>query len=167
MSEYRKQSDGTLVVGASAFKSLFPNTSFPRVLNEALVNDLGYDWVYEGAQPSTTPPYQKVERDGVEQVSGRWQTKYKIGPTFTDTKDEAGNVTSTAAQNETAYRANVDDNAARYQRAERDKKLAETDFYALSDVTMSSDMTTYRQALRDLPANDSGWPHNVTWPTKP
>ena len=35
-------------------------------------------------------------------------------------------------------------------RFERNKRIAETDFYALSDVTMSSDMTTYRQALRDL-----------------
>ena len=37
-------------------------------------------------------------------------------------------------------------------RSRRNRLLAETDFYALSDVTLSSDMTTYRQALRDLPA---------------
>ena len=35
-------------------------------------------------------------------------------------------------------------------REERNRRLAETDFYALSDVTMSSDMQTYRQNLRDL-----------------
>ena len=35
-------------------------------------------------------------------------------------------------------------------RSERDKLIAETDFYALSDVTMSAEMTTYRQALRDI-----------------
>ena len=60
-------------------------------------------------------------------------------------------------------------------RAQRDFKLSETDFYALSDVTMSSDMTTYRQALRDLPSNyttnDSGDLKedlsNLNWPTKP
>ena len=34
---------------------------------------------------------------------------------------------------------------------ERNQKLQETDFYALSDVTMSSEMSTYRQALRDIP----------------
>ena len=34
-------------------------------------------------------------------------------------------------------------------RENRNRLLAETDFYALSDVTMSEDMTTYRQALRD------------------
>ena len=35
-------------------------------------------------------------------------------------------------------------------RAERNSKLAETDFYALSDVTMSPEMETYRQELRDI-----------------
>ena len=50
-------------------------------------------------------------------------------------------------------------------RATRDGLLVETDFYALSDVTMSSDMTTYRQALRDLPANVDL--SDITYPTKP
>ena len=50
-------------------------------------------------------------------------------------------------------------------RATRDGLLAETDFYALSDVTMSSDMTTYRQALRDLPATVDLT--DITYPTKP
>ena len=36
-------------------------------------------------------------------------------------------------------------------REERNRRLAATDFYALSDVTMSDDMKTYRQNLRDLP----------------
>ena len=44
--------------------------------------------------------------------------------------------------------------------------LAATDFYALSDVTMSADMTTYRQALRDLPASTAK-SEDVVWPTKP
>lgn len=51
-------------------------------------------------------------------------------------------------------------------RQERDRLLAETDWTANSDVTMSDDMKTYRQALRDLPANTSD-PENVTYPTKP
>ena len=45
-------------------------------------------------------------------------------------------------------------------------KLQETDFYSLSDVTMPNDMKTYRQELRDLPANTAD-PADVTWPTKP
>ena len=53
-------------------------------------------------------------------------------------------------------------------RAERDRRLAETDWMAGSDVTMSSAWTTYRQALRDVPSQDgvTGL-DNVTWPTKP
>ena len=54
-------------------------------------------------------------------------------------------------------------------RSKRNRLLAETDFYALSDVTMSDSMTTYRQDLRDLPAGKDTLDkvHNATWPTKP
>ena len=38
-------------------------------------------------------------------------------------------------------------------REERDKKLAETDWWAMSDRTMTTEQTNYRQALRDIPAN--------------
>ena len=61
----------------------------------------------------------------------------------------------------------------RLLREERDLRLAATDWWASSDLTMSSDRTTYRQALRDLPANQTptinseGELQNVTWPTKP
>lgn len=54
-------------------------------------------------------------------------------------------------------------------RQQRDKLLAETDWYGNSDVTMDSDMTVYRQALRDIttqtPSDDTL--SNITWPTKP
>ena len=50
-------------------------------------------------------------------------------------------------------------------RGKRTELLSETDYFALSDVTMSSDMTTYRQALRDLPANVDL--SDITYPTKP
>ena len=51
-------------------------------------------------------------------------------------------------------------------RLERDSLLSQTDTYALSDRTLSDEMRTYRQQLRDLPANTSD-PTNPTWPTKP
>lgn len=56
----------------------------------------------------------------------------------------------------------------RLLREERDRRLAETDWMANSDVTMSSAWATYRQALRDVPAQDgvTGL-DDVTWPTKP
>jgi DnaJ-domain-containing protein 1 len=51
-------------------------------------------------------------------------------------------------------------------RRERNRLIAETDYLALSDATLSEDMRTYRQALRDLPDNTSD-PANPTWPVKP
>ena len=54
-------------------------------------------------------------------------------------------------------------------REKRNRLLAETDFYGNSDVTMSDDMKTYRQALRDLPSgkNTVEKCENATWPNKP
>ena len=54
-------------------------------------------------------------------------------------------------------------------REKRNRLLAETDYYALSDVTMSDDMKNYRQALRDLPEGKDTVAkcENATWPTKP
>ena len=54
-------------------------------------------------------------------------------------------------------------------RARRNQLLAQTDFYALSDVTMSDDMRTYRQELRDLPEGKDTVEkcNNATFPTKP
>ena len=51
-------------------------------------------------------------------------------------------------------------------RNKRNRLLSETDYLALSDVTISNDMKAYRQALRDLPANTAD-PANPVWPTKP
>ena len=51
-------------------------------------------------------------------------------------------------------------------RAGRDRLLSRTDFHALSDVTMTDEMKTYRQALRDVPADNSD-PDDISWPTKP
>lgn len=58
-------------------------------------------------------------------------------------------------------------------REERNRKLAETDWRASSDLTLSSEWSTYRQALRDLPStatptlDDDGNLENVTWPDEP
>ena len=54
-------------------------------------------------------------------------------------------------------------------RVRRDRLLAETDYLALSDNTLSDDMKTYRQALRDLPSGKDTVEkcENATWPTKP
>ena len=50
-------------------------------------------------------------------------------------------------------------------RRDRDKKLAETDYLALSDNTLADNMKTYRQDLRDVPSQSD--PDDITWPAKP
>ena len=50
-------------------------------------------------------------------------------------------------------------------RRDRNSKLAETDYLALSDNTLADNMKTYRQELRDVPTQSD--PDNITWPSKP
>ena len=84
----------------------------------------------------------------------------------------AGNVTFTLEEEterdaeEAAWRAGADGRAAEGVRTDRDSRLAKTDFHALSDTDMSEAMTTYRQALRDVPAQ-AGFPNEINWPTEP
>ena len=76
----------------------------------------------------------------------------------------------TARDNEeTAWDAGEDDRALASMREDRNRRLAETDWYGVSDLTMSDDMTTYRQDLRDFPAGKTTKAHvdAATWPTKP
>ena len=70
---------------------------------------------------------------------------------------------------EAAYAAGAFDRAIAKVREKRDRLLKETDYLALSDNTLSTEMTTYRQALRDITNNLTTVDdvNNVTWPTKP
>ena len=67
------------------------------------------------------------------------------------------------------WEASYFDRAIASLRQQRTNLLFETDFYALSDVTISEDMETYRQALRDLPEGLTTVEEvqAVTYPTKP
>ena len=67
---------------------------------------------------------------------------------------------------EAQYASEADTRKAEEVRQERDQLLQQTDWMANSDVTMSDDWRTYRQALRDVPTQE-GFPNDVTWPTKP
>ena len=75
--------------------------------------------------------------------------------------------TSRDAEEQT-WRDGAFDRAIADLRQRRTSLLSATDFYALSDVTMSEDMTTYRQDLRDLPSGLSTVDdvENATYPTK-
>jgi len=70
---------------------------------------------------------------------------------------------------EAAWAAGAFDRAIVGLRDDRNRNLASTDWYALSDVVMSQDMTDYRQALRDLPAGLTTVEEvqAVSWPVKP
>jgi hypothetical protein len=117
---------------------------------------------------ATTTAYQTSARDGVEQNdNGDWVEKYVARDMFADTTDDDG-VKTTKAEHEAAYQATLDANTATSNRSTRDSKLAETDWHGMSDVTMSSEMTTYRQALRDITAHEN-WPNleDADWPTAP
>jgi len=166
--EIRNRSNGELTT-VSQFKATKPNTSFPKEITTDLLDSYGYDAVLNGAAATVTAPYGVSIRDGVEEVDGKWFTKFVAGPTFADTTDDDGNVT-TAADNEAAYKARIDTEAAASVRSQRDQLIAETDWVVVmakeTGTNIAAAMKTYRQALRDLPSAD-GFPHTMTWPTKP
>tara|TARA_R110000822_G_scaffold265013_1_gene389042 strand:+ start:736 stop:1020 length:285 start_codon:yes stop_codon:yes gene_type:complete len=69
----------------------------------------------------------------------------------------------------TAWAAGAFDRAIAGVRSKRDALIKATDYLALSDNTLSSEMTTYRQALRDITngVSTTADVDNITWPTKP
>jgi len=165
MSEYRNRTTG-VVKTQGQWRNEFANMSLPRVWKAATLDALDLDAVLAAPQP-TPGEYQRVVRDGVVQdANGNWVQNWDIAWMFQDTTEDG--VTTTKAEHEAAYQATLDAATATTNRATRDTKLAETDFYALSDVTMSAEMTTYRQALRDITSH-ANWPNleEADWPTKP
>jgi hypothetical protein len=143
---YRIRATGQVATQGEV-RGLYANTSFPKTWSPELVEELGLDVVFESPTPTTTV-YQTAFKDGVEQVAGKWVWKWSISEMDDDAK------------------AAKDAEVAKNVRTTRDAKLAETDWTALSDVTMSPEMAAYRQALRDVPSQES-FPHNVIWPEKP
>ena len=165
---YRIRSSGD-IKSQGEIRKMHPNTSLPRVWDESICEALGIDVIFEGPQASGGDQYQYSQAAGIEQVNGKWYTKYVLGPIFTD-NDEA-----TAAEQEAAYKATKDAEQAKSVRAERDRKLAECDWVTIKAIDASNDnlgiqlpqvWMTYRQALRDITAQ-AGFPWNVTWPEKP
>lgn len=158
--EIRNRETG-VVTTVSQFKAQHPNTSFPKQITAEILDGFGYDPVLNGPAATVTAPYGVSVRDGVEQIDGQWFTKFVAGPVFTDNDEE------TAAEQETAYRARIDEEAAERVRIERNQKLTSSDWTQLADNTANtSAWATYRQSLRDLPTTE-GFPHNITWPQEP
>ncbi len=133
---------------------------------EELLNSLGADVVFEGPQATGGTVYQYSQASGVEQIDGKWYTKYVLGPIFTNRPATDTEPAQTALEQENAYKAMRDADQAKSIRAERDRKLAETDWRFRSDMTPSQDWKDYCQALRNVPIQE-GFPWTITWPEAP
>ena len=165
MAEYRNRTTGE-VKTQGQWRAANPNMSLPRVWKAATLDALNLDAVLRSPAASTGA-YQSSVRDGVEQdANGNWVEKYVARDMFADTTEDG--VTTTKAEHEAAYQATLDAAVAASNRTKRDGLLAETDYFALTDVTMDAQMAAYRQVLRDITAL-SNWPtlEDADWPTKP
>lgn len=161
MGEFRERKTGE-VKSQEEWRLEFSNMSLPQVWGDSVCNALNIDPVL-ASPAATTTAYQISVRDGVKQDSdGNWVEKYVAKDMFATDSD------GTKEEKEAAYKATLDAQVATANRSTRNTKLAETDFYALSDVTMTDAIKTYRQALRDLPTH-SNWPNlkDSDWPNKP
>jgi hypothetical protein len=135
----------------------------PSPLTTEWLESKGVDPVFEGPQASGGTVYQYSQFSGLEQIEGKWYTKYILGPVFTDGE-------TTAAEQEAAYRAMKDAEFAKSARDSRDRLLAECDWVVVKSLesgqAVPSEWATYRQALRDIP-QQAGFPTSINWPVKP
>ena len=140
--------DTGAVVTEQEFRAMFPNTGFPVQLTEAIINDFGGDVVFEGPQAQPTR-YQVGYRDGVEQIDGKWFTKYSVADMEQEAKDA------------------LDAQQAASQRAYRNTLLSDSDWTQVLDAPVDQTAwAAYRQALRDVTAQE-GFPWDIEWPVKP
>mgnify|MGYP003627825845 CR=1 FL=1 len=125
------------------------NTSFPKVISDVTLASYDVFPLSPTEQPSHDYTKSVVEGTPV-QVNGVWTQVWSVS----DASSEKIQI--------------YNDKMSSLNRDKRGNKLAETDFYALSDVTMSAEVTAYRQALRDITSH-ANWPHldEADWPTKP
>ena len=160
---YVNTATGQYPYSMGEFRKDHKNISFPRNISDATLARYGVKKVYQVDYPDYDVTTHKVvidkqpsretngtDDDGNTIYTGRWIIA-KTAVAMTAEEITANNL---------AW--------AEKNRNERNKRLAETDYHALSDVTMSAEMTTYRQALRDITAH-ANWPHlgDDDWPTKP
>jgi hypothetical protein len=151
------------VMYESEFRAYIKNTSGAswNETTDEILQSLGADVVFEGAQATGGTVYQYSQRDGVEEVGGKWYTKYILAPVFTDNED------ATAAEQEATYKAMKDEEFATNARSQRDKLLAESDWTQVIDAPVNQEAwAAYRQALREVPEQE-GFPVTITWPVKP
>ena len=164
MTEYRDRTTGELK-SQGELRRDNPNMSLPKVWNEFTFDALNVDPVLRAPKPTEgIGEYQSVRRNGVTQdANGNWVEAWEIADMFSDDAE-----LGTKAEQEAAYQQQLDDSAAERHRNERDRRIAETDWWASSDLTMTAEQTAYRQALRDITTH-ANWPHleESDWPVKP
>ena len=115
---------------------------------EEVLEALGADVVFEGPQAQPTR-YQVAFADGVEQVDGKWYTKYGVNNMDVDA------ITA------------KDEEQAKSVRASRTEKLKDSDWTQVADSPVDqAAWATYRQALRDITAQE-GFPWDLEWPEQP
>jgi hypothetical protein len=129
-----------------------PNVSFPRNISDEVLAAYNVFRVTELSAPDYNSRTHRLVTQAPALVDGVW-TVSRIAVA----KDQA------QIDNETAQvAANV--------RADRDKRIAETDWMVIKHLELNENIPgvweVYRQALRDVPAQ-AGFPWDVNWPTKP
>lgn len=148
------------------FRTTYRDRVVPAQLTEEWLNAFegGCDIVFEGPQAVPTDQYGFSYRAGVEQIDGKWFTKYAVGPVFADDED------GTAAAKMTAYKAQKDADQAKAVREQRNAKLAATDWFVIkaleTGAPVPANVAAERQALRDITAQP-GFPWSVEWPNQP
>jgi hypothetical protein len=129
-------------------------------LTPEVMEAIGVDPVFEGPQATGGTVYQYSQRDGVEQVEGKWYTKYTLGPVFVDGE-------TTAAEQEATYKAMKDAERATTMRQQRTDRLKDSDWTQVADSPVDqAAWATYRQALREITAQ-AGFPWTINWPAQP
>mgnify|MGYP003343119464 CR=1 FL=1 len=160
--EIRIRATGQVMYGEE-----FNRTICSLPITPELLEQYGADPVLEGPQATTTSPYEFSYRNGVEQIDGKWYTKYSVGPVFTDRPAEGDQPAMTAAEQMAAYKAQKDAEQATSIRTQRTQKLADCDWTQIADSTADkAAWATYRQALRDITAQP-GFPWTIDWPVAP
>jgi hypothetical protein len=150
---YRLQSTGEYFPTDNALRDTIPETPAPVTTEWMEAN--GIDPVFEGPQASGGTVYQYSQFGGIEQIDGKWYTKYVLGPIFNDDEQEA------------AYKARKDAEQSDAVRRTRNQRLTESDWTQLEDSSADKvAWATYRQALRDM-SSQEGFPWIIQWPQQP
>ena len=166
MSNYIKLDTGE-VKTQGGWRQANKHMSLPRVWTADTLTDLGLTAVLAAPKPDCTDLEQIIGNGVTTDANGNTVEAWSVVDKFSDTTDEDGVVT-TKAEHETAHAARLVADKETGIRTDRDQRIALTDWTGMSDVTMSAEMVTYRQALRDITAHES-FPNlqDSDWPVSP